>query len=310
MSIFRKICCCFDYLLNKQNKIKNKKEILLDELYDFDEDSSFDNDNIHNKKTHYSSSSNSELNEINEVNTEIEHFSLNQKNIFEEKFIRLDEKNIIFSKEKIIEISNLYINNQTDFKIIYNKDSLTLSVNDKGSYVSTSFPIVKMHFKIPKNLYTKKNINKEDFIKAIRIPEERIKWDSSIKDYIIIEQKNNFNIIHTILKSPGFFISERDTIEKKIEFTYTNNDNIEEYICFSSSIDDEHFPAIEKIQRIENLFSIYRITEDSENIIIDSLDQMDYKMMVPSSLMCLTLPTVINNWYKNMRNYINNKSFE
>ena len=111
MSIFRKICCCFDYLLNKQNKIKNKKEILLDELYDFDEDSSFDNDNIQNKKTHYSSSSNSELNEINEVNTEIEHFSLNQKNIFEEKFIRLDEKNIIFSKEKIIEISNLYINN-------------------------------------------------------------------------------------------------------------------------------------------------------------------------------------------------------
>ena len=133
---------------------------------------------------------------------------------------------------------------------------------------------------------------------------------SSIKDYKIIEQKNNFNIIHTILKSPGFFISERDTIEKKIEFTYTNNNNVEEYICFSSSIDDELFPAIEKIQRIENLFSIYRITEDSENIIIDSLDQMDYKMNVPSTLMCLTLPTVINKWYTNMRNYINNKSFE
>ena len=109
MSIFRKICCCFDYLLNKQNKIKNKKEILLDELYDFDEDSSFDNDNIQNKKTHYSSSSNSELNEINEVNTEIEHFSLNQKNKFEEKFIRLDEKNIIFSVYQLNHIISFHI---------------------------------------------------------------------------------------------------------------------------------------------------------------------------------------------------------
>ena len=311
MSIYGKICCCFDFILNKKNKIKNKKEILLEELYDFDEDSSFDNDNIQTKKTHYSSSSTSENNEINENNehsTEIENFSLNSKNIFEEKFIREDEKNIIFSKEKINEIVNTYINNQEDFKIIYNKDSLIFSVNEKGSYVSNSFPIVKMHFAIPKNLYNKKNINKQDFIKAIRIPEKRKTWDTSIKEYKIIEQKNDFNIIHTILKSPGFFISERDTIEKKIEFTHTNNDNIEEYICFSSSIDDKHFPAIEKIQRIENLFSIYRITEDSENIIIDSLDQMDYKMMVPTSLMCLTLPTVVNKWYKNMRNYINNEN--
>ena len=313
MSICRKICCCFDFILNKQNKIKNKKEILLEELYDFDEDSSFDTDNIQNKKTHYSSSSTSENNEINENNehsTEIENFSLNPKNLFEEKFIRLDEKNIIFSKEKIIEISNTYINNQADYKIIYNKNSLIFSVNEKGSYVSNSFPIVKMHFAIPKNLYNKKNINKEDFIKAIRIPEKRKTWDTSIKEYKIIEQKNDFNIIHTILKSPGFFISERDTIEKKIEFTYTNNDNIEEYICFSSSIDDEHFPAIEKIQRIENLFSIYRITEDTENIFIDSLDQIDYKMMVPTSLMCLTLPTVVNKWYTNMRNYINNENLD
>ena len=312
MSFCGKFCCCFDFLLNKKNSIKNKKELMLEELYDFDEEFSFDSsDNIQHKKTHYSSSSTSENNEINESNensNEIDNFSLAPKNIFETKYLREDEKNIIFSKEKIIEISNLNINDETDYKIIYNKDSLVFSINEKGSYVSNSFPIIKMHFTIPKNLYKKTNINKQDFISAIRTPKIRKIWDQSIREYNIIEQKNDFNIIHTILKSPGFFISERDTIEKKIEFTYTNSNNIEEYICFSSSIDNKYFPIIDKVQRIENLFSIYRITEDSTNIYIDSLDQMDYKMKIPVSLMCLSLPSVVNNWYKNMRNYINDEN--
>ena len=41
----------FWFYLNKQNNIKNNKEILFEELYDFDEDSSFDNYKIKKKKT-------------------------------------------------------------------------------------------------------------------------------------------------------------------------------------------------------------------------------------------------------------------
>jgi len=67
----------------------------------------------------------------------------------------------------------------------------------------------------------------------IYVPELRISWDDSYKEYKKLDGDSEVYAIRSWLKSPMFFISERDIIEKRIEFfkepTYYN---------FASSLDD------------------------------------------------------------------------
>ena len=131
-------------------------------------------------------------------------------------------------------------------------------------------------------------------------PVKRIKWDTSMKKVEIVEKKEKGYLLHSWMNKPVFFISERDLIEKKIDFESAGS----EY-SFSSSIKDELYEKIENVERITNYFSSMKMSEDKDKFYFRTLNQIDYKMKTPMSLLGVTLPMKLKEWYKNLTKIIN-----
>ena len=231
---------------------------------------------------------------------------INENEIFLHKYYREDEKKIKLNltKEKILGILEIEFGKKSDseYKEIYNKDGLTLYLKER-SYLTDKFTLII----IPKKTF-KEGTTKKDIVSCIRTPEKRIIWDKAVKKYEILNKLNGFNIIHTWMNKPIIIISERDYVEKKYEFYNDNN-----YYSYSSSIDnysDEKYKEIENVVRIINYLSLYNIMEDKDNFIFRSLNQVDYKMPTPTSLMSLTLSNNLIKWYKNLRWMINTNGKE
>ena len=259
------LCCC---LYSKKNK---KKEKLLEgeEL----SDAEFSDD----------------LSESSTSSGEI----LNTAMVFPSKVYRKDEKEISLnlSKEKIVEITNKEFLICNNYKIFYKKDGLILS-SKESSLLTNKFTLIKIEKKISKNEF-KKNINKEDIINTLKDIKNRKKWDENIKEIKIIEEYENSYLIHTSYNKPIFFISERDILEKKVEFYFNNN-----YYSYCSSVShelNEKYKENKNVVRIFNYISIYKIEEDENYFYFKSLNQIDYKMNVPNNLMNITLPIKIIN---------------
>jgi hypothetical protein len=268
------LCCC---LYSKKNK---KKEKLLEgeEL----SDTEFSDD----------------LSESSTSSGEI----LNTAMVFPSKVYRKDEKEISLnlSKEKIVEITNKEFLVCNDYKIFYKKDGLILS-SKESSLLTNKFPLIKMEYKISKSEF-KKNINKEDIINTLKDIKNRKKWDENIKEIKIIEEYENSYLIHTSYNKPIFFISERDILEKKVEFYFNNN-----YYSYCSSVShelNEKYKENKNVVRIFNYISVYKIEEDENYFYFKSLNQIDYKMNVPNNLMNITLPIKIINWYKKLESVV------
>ena len=268
------LCCC---LYSKKNK---KKEKLLEgeEL----SDAEFSDD----------------LSESSTSSGEI----LNTAMVFPSKVYRKDEKEISLnlSKEKIVEITNKEFLICNDYKIFYKKDGLILS-SKESSLLTNKFPLIKMEYKISKSEF-KKNINKEDIINTLKDIKNRKKWDENIKEIKIIEEYDNSYLIHTSYNKPIFFISERDILEKKVEFYFNNN-----YYSYCSSVShelNEKYKENKNVVRIFNYISVYKIEEDENYFYFKSLNQIDYKMNVPNNLMNITLPIKIINWYKKLESVV------
>ena len=268
------LCCC---LYSKKNK---KKEKLLEgeEL----SDAEFSDD----------------LSESSTSSGEI----LNTAMVFPSKVYRKDEKEISLnlSKEKIVEITNKEFLICNDYKIFYKKDGLILS-SKESSLLTNKFPLIKMEYKISKSEF-KNNINKEDIINTLKDIKNRKKWDENIKEIKIIEEYENSYLIHTSYNKPIFFISERDILEKKVEFYFNNN-----YYSYCSSVShelNEKYKENKNVVRIFNYISIYKIEEDENYFYFKSLNQIDYKMNVPNNLMNITLPIKIINWYKKLESVV------
>ena len=268
------LCCC---LCSKKNK---KKEKLLEgeEL----SDAEFSDD----------------LSESSTSSGEI----LNTSMVFPSKVYRKDEKEISLnlSKEIIVEITNKEFLICNNYKIFYKKDGLILS-SKESSLLTNKFPLIKMEYKISKSEF-KKNINKEDIINTLKDIKNRKKWDENIKEIKIIEEYDNSYLIHTSYNKPIFFISERDILEKKVEFYFNNN-----YYSYCSSVShelNEKYKENKNVVRIFNYISIYKIEEDENYFYFKSLNQIDYKMNVPNNLMNITLPIKIINWYKKLESVV------
>ena len=268
------LCCC---LYSKKNK---KKEKLLEgeEL----SDAEFSDD----------------LSESSTSSGEI----LNTAMVFPSKVYRKDEKEISLnlSKEKIVEITNKEFLICNNYKIFYKKDGLILS-SKESSLLTNKFPLIKMEYKISKSEF-KNNINKEDIINTLKDIKNRKKWDENIKEIKIIEEYENSYLIHTSYNKPIFFISERDILEKKVEFYFNNN-----YYSYCSSVShelNEKYKENKNVVRIFNYISVYKIEEDENYFYFKSLNQIDYKMNVPNNLMNITLPIKIINWYKKLESVV------
>jgi hypothetical protein len=100
-----------------------------------------------------------------------------------------------------------------------------------------------------------------------------MKWDKSVKKITTLHKTESFSIVKTHLNSPFFLISERDAIEKKIQFYFNRI-----FYDFSSSIEDEKFKSEKNVIRCTNFINISLIAEDEEFFHFISLNQTDIKV--------------------------------
>jgi hypothetical protein len=198
-------CCSVKHGENNQqiNTDSNNIEFIQSYVVDIDIDENLKN----KKKLSYNSLSSTYVINSSE--------SLKQQ-LFDNKFIREEEQNIlIFTKPTLLELIN-YINGLPDWDKYYEKDNLTLWTQ-RGSPINTEFIFGKSEYIIPKtNL--RENVSLKDLIRIIYDPAERLKWDKSLRLYDIIEGDDVAHIYRIWFNSPMFLVSERDFIEKRCEF--------------------------------------------------------------------------------------------
>ena len=159
-----------------------------------------------------------------------------------------------------------------------------------------------MIYTIPKSEF-KKGTTQKKIVYCMRDPETRMKWDKKFKEFYTMENGQICKIVYSRMNRPIFFISERDTIEKRYEFYINGN-----YYSYTSSVDDdscEKFHVIPDVERLMSCFSTYNIEEDDVNFYFKTLNQLDYKMNTPNQLLGVTLPTNLKDWYKKLREMIN-----
>lgn len=156
------------------------------------------------------------------------------ESIFDKKFLTSTELSLEFSftKNGIKNYIESQINNQTDFEPLVTKNGFEIFINKNGSIFNKKIPVIKMFYKLSIN-ELKQGTTIKDIDFAMNDPQMRLKWDTSLKDYKIIEGNKENYILHYIMKSPMIFVSERDVIDKRLDF-YENDI----YYDFSSSIND------------------------------------------------------------------------
>jgi len=118
------------------------------------------------------------------------------------------------------------------YQNLYNKNNLHVEYFNGGSIFNKQNSIFKSVFKLAKNLL-KKSITIEFIKNIIFVPEKRMKWDNSFKEYKLLEGKDGVYVTRSWLKSPMFMVSERDFIDKRIDFF-----NKDVYYNFTSAVDD------------------------------------------------------------------------
>ncbi len=226
-------------------------------------------------------------------------------NFFEEKYYRkeeLEKIGLINEKYVLNLIEKEFKDNNSEYKEIFNKDGLYLSIKESGTVFNSVIPIIKMIYTIPKSEF-KKGTTQKKIVFCMRDPETRMKWDKKFKEFYTMENGEICKIVYSRMNRPIFFISERDTIEKRYEFYINGN-----YYSYTSSVDDdscEKFHVIPDVERLMNFFSTYNIEEDDDNFYFKTLNQLDYKMNTPNQLLGVTLPTNLKDWYKKLREMIN-----
>ena len=221
--------------------------------------------------------------------------------IFDLKYY-LDEEitTILYTEAKILDIiSKEFSKKNKSYEEFYNKDNMTLFINEKGSFINPEVNLIKMIYWIPKSNFPL-NATIKEIAEYVNDPVKRVKWDTSLKKFEIISQNGKSYLLHTWMNKPVFFISERDFIEKKIDFECGGI-----FYSFSSSIKDELFQKIPNVERVTNYMSTFQISEDKDRFYFKTLNQIDYKMKTPRSLLSYTLPSKLKEWYSNLAAQMN-----
>jgi len=123
--------------------------------------------------------------------------------------------------------------------------------------------LIKATYKVSKKEFFE-GVTLEYMKDLMYVPELRVTWDEGFKEFKKIEGNEEIYIVKAWFKSPMFIISERDVVDKRIEFF---KDNV--YYNFSSSVDDK-VTIINEIIFLNfkfndyflHLFSIYQNIEE------------------------------------------------
>src|SRR5690606_6652187 len=98
----------------------------------------------------------------------------------------------------------------------------------------------------------------------------RRKYDNTIKEYEILENKEKYLVYRILLHSPIFFISERDFVDKRIEFVHENV-----YYNFASSVENNEPNS--KAVRMKTYLNLLILSQDDSNFYFECYSQYDAK---------------------------------
>ena len=137
-------------------------------------------------------------------------------------------------------------------------------------------------------------------------------WDDALKKYEKYEGTDTAFIVCTWGKSPVFFVSERETIEKRFRFNRGNSTYV-----MSTSIPLDIYEPKEGVVRFVDFLNLFKISDVEDEIVFTSLNQVDFKMPIPQILINITLPSTSRTWYNNIKKFSNriiwdrkNKTYE
>jgi len=124
--------------------------------------------------------------------------------------------------------------NLDDYLEIKTKEiNLDIKVRKSGCELNNLIYVVIGIYKVAKKEFVE-GITLEYMTNLIYNPDMRNKWDDGYKEFRKIEGDNDVYVIKSWMKSPMFIISERDIVEKRIEFIKENT-----YYNFASSLNDD-----------------------------------------------------------------------
>ena len=300
MNIFS-ICCC-----KKQYELQKTKlnEVTEDDLIQSTTNINQDIEKSSNLTDEFSiSKKEKKIYEITfekYLNPSIDNTELFNKNWYREGEYEIME----YSKRSIIALHDYIFDDETKlFREFYNKENLILSINESGSIFSKN-AVIRMYYKLDKNQLPK-NTSIQDLLEYLTYTNKRMYWDDQLKIYKVIEGNETEKcIIQNWMKSPIFFMSERDILEKKVDF-YENGI----LYTFESSVNDNYIEIPKDVVRITDFIFLTSITENDNEFIIRTINQVDYKMNSPNSLLCTTMSGKIPTWYKKFVETIN-KDFD
>ena len=209
------------------------------------------------------------------------------------------EKNrITFTKNGLIKLYDT-LWDLDNYKNVYEKDNLLLAIRYEGTPMNDKFYLVKGIYTLPKS-ELKYNKDIDTFMDICYDFTLRNIWDEAIKSVEKYEGNDFAYIVCTWGKSPVFFVSERETIEKRFRFNRGNSTYI-----MSTSIPLDIYEPKEGVVRFVDFLNLFKISDEGENIVFSSLNQVDFKMPIPQMLINMTLPSTTKTWYKNIKKFAN-----
>lgn len=220
--------------------------------------------------------------------------SIDNTELFNINWYREGEYEIMeYSKRSIIALHDyIFEDEKKIFREFYNKENIILSINESGSIFSEK-AVIRMYYKFEKNKLPN-NTSIQDILEYTTYTNVRTKWDNQLKIYKVIEgDEKEKCIIQNWMKSPIFFMSERDILDKKIDF-YENGI----LYTYESSVNDNYYEIPKDVIRITDFIFLTSITQNENEFIIRTINQVDYKMNSPNSLLCTTVSTKIPTWYQ------------
>ena len=209
------------------------------------------------------------------------------------------EKNVItFTHNGFLDLLNS-LWNLDSYKSVYDKDDLSILLRYEGTPMNSKFYLIKIIYKIKKSQlkYNKDTDSIMDYCYDVKL---RMLWDDALRAYERYEGTDSAFIICTWAKSPVFFVSERETIEKRFRFKKDNDVYI-----MSTSIPLDIYEEKENVVRFIDFLNLIKVSDEGDYISICSLNQVDFKMPIPQMLINITLPSTSRSWYDNIKKFSN-----
>ena len=209
------------------------------------------------------------------------------------------EKNVItFTHNGFLDLLNS-LWNLDSYKSVYDKDDLSILLRYEGTPMNSKFYLIKIIYKIKKSQlkYNKDTDSIMDYCYDVKL---RMLWDDALRAYERYVGTDSAFIICTWAKSPVFFVSERETIEKRFRFKKDNDVYI-----MSTSIPLDIYEEKENVVRFIDFLNLIKVSDEGDYISICSLNQVDFKMPIPQMLINITLPSTSRSWYDNIKKFSN-----